>query len=66
MSAAHSNVHIEHLKKHIFEVFGKQLTGTDIEFLYSCIDIAYVRGQQNGLEDARKIMAVRPVSPSGS
>jgi len=66
MSAAHSNKHIEQLKRLISDGLGHKLTTAELDYINSYIDIAYVRGQQNGLDTAIAKLSPRPVGPSGS
>ena len=63
MSAAHSNNHIEVLKLNLRKFLGHRLSGRELEMLDTYLDIAYVRGQQNGLEEAREVLGVRPIRP---
>jgi len=63
MSAAHSNRHIEALKSMVRSVMGTKLNGRELDLIDNYLDIAYVRGQQNGLDEANEILSPRPIDP---
>ena len=57
------NAHVETLKLNVRKFLGHRLSGRELEMLDTYLDIAYVRGQQNGLEEAGEKLGVRPIRP---
>jgi hypothetical protein len=42
---------------------GTKLNGRELDLIDNYLDIAYVRGQQNGLDGASEILSPRPIDP---
>jgi hypothetical protein len=55
------NKYIEALKSNVRMVMGHRLNGRELDLIDNYLDIAFVRGQQNGLDEAREILDVRPI-----